>query len=45
MLNNHLNGRQKVHVQGVITANGPVEPSATGIKMKSSDQDIIESIY
>ena len=28
-------------VQGVVTLIRPVEPSATGIKMKSSDQEAI----
>jgi len=27
-------------IQGVITINSPVEPFATGIKMKSSDQEV-----
>ena len=27
--------------QGVVTLIGPVEPFATGIKMKSSDQEVI----
>ena len=27
--------------QGVVTLIGPVEPFATGIKMKSSDQNVI----
>jgi len=26
--------------QGVVTTNSPVEPSATGIKIKSSDQEL-----
>ena len=30
-----------VSLQGVVTLIGPVEPFATGIKMKSSDQEAI----
>ena len=31
----------KIIIQGVVTLIGPVEPFATGIKMKSSDQEAI----
>ena len=31
------------NTQGVVTTNSPVEPSATGIKIKSSDQDVLRS--
>ena len=30
-----------MNIQGVVTLIGPVEPFATGIKMKSSDQEAI----
>ena len=36
-----LNGRQVMIQQGVVTLIGPVEPFATGIKMKSSNQEAI----
>ena len=33
--------KRKSDYQGVVTSNRPVEPSATGIKIKSSDQELI----